>query len=185
MTVEFTGDQAARELHEAFHTDALQRPRWPFIRASSIAREMTAKDRQEFGLQPDTAQSESASNNNQSTTSEPDGFDLFEIPSSGVPPVAVRNTPVTLGMSQADDFSLSGALQPGPPQANSSGPLRVSQAADFTAFCFHASELPSYPMRRSVPPSGTAALSSHPLREASDTATMFNSTPLVNERSSE
>jgi hypothetical protein len=39
-------------------------------------------------------------------------------------------------------------------------------------------------MRRSAPPSATAALSSHPLGEASDTATMFNSTPLVNERSS-
>jgi hypothetical protein len=39
-------------------------------------------------------------------------------------------------------------------------------------------------MRRSVPPSGTAALSSHPLREVSDTATIFNSTPLVNKISS-
>ncbi|RMZ74079.1 hypothetical protein GMOD_00004914 [Pyrenophora seminiperda CCB06] len=184
MIVEHTDDPTVRRLHEAFHTDAPQRPRRPFTRASSIAHEMTARDRQEFGLQPDTAQSESASNNNQSTTSEPDGFDLFEIPSSGIPPVAVRNTPVTLGMSQVDDFSPSGALQPGPPQANSSGSLRVSQAADFTAFGFHASELPSYPMRRSAPPSGTAALSSHPLGEASDAATMLNSTPLVNGRPS-
>ncbi|KAF7447216.1 hypothetical protein PtrSN002B_010230 [Pyrenophora tritici-repentis] len=184
MIVEHTDDPTVRRLHEAFHTDAPQRPRRPFTRASSIAHEMTARDRQEFGLQPDTAQSESASNNNQSTTSEPDGFDLFETPSSGIPPVAVTDTPVTLGVSRDDYFSLSGALQSDPPQANSSGSRRVSQGADFTAFCFHASGLPSYPMRRSAPPSGTAALSSHPFGEASDAATMLNSTPLVNGRSS-
>ncbi|KAF1364065.1 hypothetical protein EJ07DRAFT_101196 [Lizonia empirigonia] len=183
-TVDYTDDPTVRRLHEAFRPDAPQRPRGPFIRASSIARQMVARDRQELGLQPDTSQSESASNNNQSTTSGPDGFDLFEIPSSGIPPVAVTDTPVTLGVSRDDYFSLSGALQSDPPQTNSSGSRRVSQAADFTAFCFHASELPSYPMRRSAPPSGTAALSSHPLGEASDAATMLNSTPLVNGRSS-
>lgn len=87
-------------------------------------------------------------------------------------------------MSQGDDFSSSGTLPFGPPQANSSRSLGVLQATDFTSFGFHASELSSYPMRRSTPPNGTAALPSHPLREASDTATMFDSTHPSTERSS-
>jgi hypothetical protein len=184
-TVDYTDDPTVRRFHEAIRPDAPQGPRGHFIRASFIARQMTARDRQELGLQPDTSQSESASNNNQSTTSGPDGFDLFETPSSEIPSVAVTDTPVTLGVSRDDYFSLSGALQSDPPQANSSGSLRVPQAADFTAVGLHANELPSYPMRRSAPLSGTAALSSHPLGEASDTATIFNSTHPVNERSSD
>jgi hypothetical protein len=184
-TVDYTDDPTVRRFHEAIRPDAPQCPRGYFIRASSIARQMTARDRQELGLQPDTSQSESASNNNQSTTSWPDGFDLFETPSSEISSVAVIDTLVTLGVSRDDYFSLSGALQSDPPQANSSGSLRVSQAADSTAFCFYGSKLQSYSMRRSAPPSGTAALSSHPLAEASDTATTFNSTHPVNERSSD
>ncbi|KAF1351767.1 hypothetical protein EJ07DRAFT_136819 [Lizonia empirigonia] len=182
-TVEYTDNPTVRELYEAFHTDAPQRPRGPSTRASSIAHQMTARDRQELGLQPDPSQSERTSNNNQSTTSEPNSFDFFATPSPGIPPVAVTDTPVTLSVSRDDYFSLSDALQSNPPQTNSSGSLRVSQAAEFTAFGFHASELPSYAMRLSAPPSGTAALSSHPIGEASDTANIFNITPLVNERS--
>ncbi|KAH8702840.1 hypothetical protein GQ44DRAFT_732646 [Phaeosphaeriaceae sp. PMI808] len=41
-----------------------------------------------------------------------------------------------------------------------------------------------YPMRQSMPPSGTAALSSHPVAEASDTVAMSYSNHPVNERSS-
>jgi hypothetical protein len=180
--VEYTDDPTVRRLRHAFHTDVPRRSGVPFTLASSVAPEMTARDRQGFGLPPGISQPESASNNNQSTTWGLEGFGIFETPSAGIPPVAVTDTPVTLGVSR-DDY-VSYTLQSNPPEANGSGSLRVPQAADFTAVGLHANELPSHPMRRSAPPSGTAALSSHPLGEASDTATIFNSTHPVSERSS-
>jgi hypothetical protein len=182
MTVEYTYNPAVRRLHEAFHTDE-PHPRGPFTLATDLMRQMTARDRQEYGLPPDTSQPGMASHNHQSTDSEPDGFDLFDIPSSAIPPVAVTDTPITLAVSQDDDCSSSGAIQHGPLLANSSGILRVSQAADFTDSGYHASELPSYPLRLSAPPSERSAPSSHP-REASDTVAMSDSNHPVNERSS-
>jgi hypothetical protein len=183
MTVELTDDHTVRRTHETFHTNAQQSPRVPSTRASFIARQMTARDRQDFGLQSDTSQSESTSNNNQSTASRPAGFDLFEPPSPRIPPVAITDTPVTRSISRDDYFSLPGALQSDPPQANHLASLEVSHLDGFTTFAFHASELPPHPTRPRMPRNGTAARSSHPFREASDTANMFDSTSTGNERS--
>lgn len=164
-----------RRLHEAFHTDE-PHPTGPFTRAGDLMREMTARERQELGLLPDPSQPGTASQNNRSTSSEPTSFDIFDAPTTVTPPAAVGNTPITLGVSQAAVFSSSDALQRGPPAANNSEPANVSQVADFTTFGFHAGELPSFPMRHPTPVSGATALSSHPLREASATAAMFDST---------
>ena len=170
MTVDYTNNPTVRRLHEAFHTDASQF----FTLASDLMRPMAARERQEFGLQPDTSQSGMASHNNRSTSSEPTSFDIFDAPNTVTPPAAVGNTPVTLGMSQVDDSSSSGALQHGPPAANSSESPSVSQAADFSTFGFHASELPSFPMRHPTPVSGATALFSHPLRRTSATVGTFD-----------
>jgi hypothetical protein len=52
MTVEYTEDQAVRELLDAFHADAPRRSAVPFTLASSIAPRMTAGDKRELGLEP-------------------------------------------------------------------------------------------------------------------------------------
>lgn len=180
MTVENTDNHTVRSFHAAFHTDD-PHPSGPFTLASDLLRPMTARDREDFGLLPDASQPGMASHNYRSANSEPDGFDLFETPSTAIPPGVITNTPITLSVSQVDELSPFGAPHYGLPAANSSRSPSVSQAADFSTFGFHASGLRSYPVRHPTPVSGATALSSHPLREANATATMFDSTSPTNE----